>query len=252
MKNLRILVVITGLWFVLGSMPQQVLAGGCPRQARPGPDCYDDTQSHPLRLLAYAFHPIGILLEWTITRPIHAIVSSNKRREYIHGHRPHPPVVLERVPLGPPPAPVKAASKEPMAERVTVKKVPVEKIVYKEVPKIVEVEKVVFPDIAFQFGSDQLTDLGKGRAYLVAMKLKAKSDIVVAVEGHTDLVGTEEYNQKLGLQRAETVMKELTELGIDPGRMSVTSLGETNPVIDKETNWARAANRRVEFKITAH
>jgi len=252
MKNLRILAVITGLWFVLGSMPQQGLAGGCPRQATAGPDCYDDTQSHPLRLLAYVVHPIGLIMEWTLTRPFHAFVSQTEELEYFTGHKPHPPVVLERVPLGPPPAPVKAASKEPMAERVTVKKVPVEKIVYKEVPKIIEVEKVVFPDIAFHFGSAKLTDLGKGRAYLVAMKLKTKSDIVVAVEGHTDLVGTEEYNQKLGLQRAETVMKELTELGIDPGRMSVTSLGETNPVIDKETNWARAANRRVEFKITAH
>lgn len=251
MRNLRILAVITGLWFVLGFIPQQVLAGGCPRQARPGPDCYDETQSHPLRLLAYMVHPIGIIMEWTLTRPFHALVSRNKRSEYFYGHKPHPPVVLERVPLGPPPAPKKTASQEPTAERVTVKKIPVEKIVYKEVPKIIEVEKVVFPDIAFRFDSAQLTDLGKGRAYLVAQKLKAVSDIIVAVGGHTDYVGSGEYNQKLGLLRAETVMKELTELGIDPGRMSVTSLGETNPVIDKENNWARAANRRVEFKITA-
>jgi len=126
----------------------------------------------------------------------------------------------------------------------------VEKIVIKEVPKIVEVERVVFSDIAFRFDSTQLTDFGKGKAYLAALKLKKSSDIIVVVEGHTDYIGSEEYNLQLGLSRAETVIQELAQLGIDPRRMSVVSLGESKPAIEQETDWARAVNRRVEFRIT--
>jgi len=129
--------------------------------------------------------------------------------------------------------------------------VTVEKTVTKEVPKIVEVEKVLFPDIAFRFDSAQLTDLGKGKAYLVAQRLKEKTDIVVVIEGHADAIGSDDYNMKLGLRRADTIMKELGQLGIDAARMSVTSLGESKPLIAQETDWARAVNRRVEFTVKA-
>ena len=133
---------------------------------------------------------------------------------------------------------------------MTIQQVSVEKTVYKEVPKIIEVEKIVFPDIAFRFDSSELTDLGKGKVYLIAQKIKEKSDVLVSIEGHTDYVGSEEYNQRLGLRRAQRVMKELADLGIDPSRVSVASYGETKPLLDQQTEWARAVNRRVEFTIT--
>ncbi|MFQ5902578.1 MAG: OmpA family protein [Candidatus Binatia bacterium] len=251
MKILRLFVVPIGLWVALASAPRQVLA-----------DEYDDSQSHPLRVVAYIAHPLGVLLEWVAARPFHALVSGTKELEYLYGHRPHPPIFTEpqptynfgvpkRVPMKQAAPPKKAVSQEPTAERVTIREVSVEKTVLKEVPKIVEVERVVFPDIAFRFDSAQLTELGKGKAYLVAQKLKERSDILVAVEGHADYIGTDEYNQLLGLHRAEMVMKELAQLGIDPVRMSVASLGESKPVVDQETDWARAVNRRVEFKITS-
>jgi outer membrane protein OmpA-like peptidoglycan-associated protein len=125
------------------------------------------------------------------------------------------------------------------------------KEVIKEVPQIVEVEKVVLSDVAFRFNSAELTDLGKGRAYQIAEKLKEKTDIVVVIEGHADYVGSDEYNVKLGLRRAEAVQKELMALGVDPARMSVVSIGESKPAIDQKTDWARAVNRRAEFRITS-
>jgi len=127
--------------------------------------------------------------------------------------------------------------------------VPVEKLVVKEVPKIVEVEKVVFPAVAFRFDSAELSDLGKGQVYLAAQRLKEKNDLTVAIEGHTDAAGNEEYNQKLGQRRAQTVMNELAALGIEPNRMSAASLGEAKPLIDQNTQWAHAVNRRVEFQV---
>ena len=224
-------------------------------------DEYDDSQSHPLRVVAYVTHPVGIILEWLAVRPFHFLVSGTKELEYLSGHRPHPPIfaeaqpaydfgVAKRASMKAVEAPKRVASQEPVAERVTVKEVTVEKTVLKEVPKIVEVEKIVFPDVAFRFDSTELTDLGKGKAYLTAQRLKEKSDIVVAIEGHADYIGSEEYNQRLGLQRAEKVMQELAQLGIEAGRMSVASFGESKPVVDQQTDWARAINRRVEFRVT--
>ncbi len=140
-------------------------------------------------------------------------------------------------------------------ERVIIKEVPVVKTVIKEVPverqvaKYVEVEKFVFPQIAFRFDSAKLTDLGKGRAYLAAHALKEKKDIVVVIEGHTDNVGTEEYNMALGLRRAESIKNELESLGVEPDRVSVASVGETNPLIPQEASWAHAVNRRVEMRL---
>src|SRR5436309_3178622 len=145
--------------------------------------------------------------------------------------------------------PKPAAAQEPAAEKIKIVEVPVEKIVIKEVPKVVEVERVVFPNVAFRFDSAELTELGKGEVYLAAQRLKEKANIAIAIEGHTDDVGSSEYNEKLGMRRAESIRKELASLGVDPGRMSAASLGETKPLIGQETAWARAVNRRVEFQV---
>lgn len=250
MKTLRPLPVFLLLSICLSLLPGRVLA-----------DEYDDSQSHPLRVVAYVTHPVGVVLEWLTARPFHFLVSGTKELEYLFGHRPHPPLFAEaqpaydfgvskRAPMAVVEAPKRVAPKEPIAETVTVKEVIVEKTVLKEVPKIVEVEKVVFSDVAFRFDSAELTDLGKGKVYLTAQKLKEKSDIAVVIEGHADYVGSEEYNQRLGLRRADKVMKELAQLGIEPTRMSAASFGESKPIVAEKTDWARAINRRVEFRIT--
>ena len=51
-------------------------------------DGYDDSQAHPLRILAYAFHPVGYAAEWLLTRPIHAIVSQPELHR-VFGHQSH-------------------------------------------------------------------------------------------------------------------------------------------------------------------
>jgi hypothetical protein len=51
-------------------------------------DAYDDTQSHPLRLIAYAVHPAGFALEWLVTRPIHFLVAT-PGLDRVFGHTPH-------------------------------------------------------------------------------------------------------------------------------------------------------------------
>ncbi len=51
-------------------------------------DAYDDSESHPLRIAAYAVHPLGWALEWLALRPMHFVVS-NPGLEHIFGHVPH-------------------------------------------------------------------------------------------------------------------------------------------------------------------
>jgi len=250
MRKLWVLGLIIGLWMAFS--PARAVAG----------DEYDESQSHPLRVVAYAVYPVGVAIEWLAARPFHWLVSGSPAQEYVFGHRPHPPMFSEQPaydfgvnrPVSPkaPATSPKQAPPAPTAERVILQQVPVEKIVFKEVPKVVEAEaeKVVFSDIAFQFDSDRLTDSGKGTAYLMAQRLKEKADVMAVIEGHADFIGSEEYNQALGLRRAESVKSELVNLGIDPVRLSVESFGKSKPLIDQETDWARAVNRRVEFKVT--
>jgi outer membrane protein OmpA-like peptidoglycan-associated protein len=250
MKHPRVIATAFAVWFALGLKP-----------ASAAPDEYDDSQSHPLRIVAYLLHPAAWLVEQVVFRPFHFLVSANEPMEEIFGHRPHPPVLAEpqpirdygmprRVPVkpAPPPAPLVAAP-EPVREVVKVVEVPKETVVYRDVEKVVEVEKFVFPGIAFQFDSAELTDWGKGNVYLAAEKLKAKGDISVIIEGHTDEVGSPEYNKNLGLRRAQRVMTELAALGVDRARISTATQGEDKPLINQPTAWARAVNRRVEFEV---
>jgi len=252
MKKSRIVNLTAGFLLVFSLTAGQTLAR----------DDYDDSQSHPLRVLAYMAHPIGVVFETLIFRPFHAVVSATPETEYIFGHRPHPPLFAEPDPFNDfgaprkvparekPVPPVRTSAREPTAENVTVKEVVVEKEIAREVPKIVEVEHVVFPEIAFRFNSSELTDLGRGQVYLAAERLKEKADIVVVIEGHADMVGSDDYNLRLGARRAETVKRELERSGVDTARMSIVSMGESKPLIDQQTGWARAVNRRVEFKVT--
>jgi outer membrane protein OmpA-like peptidoglycan-associated protein len=226
------------------------------------PDEYDESQANPFRIAAYLVHPIGVMTEWLFLRPFHYLVSATEGNEKFFGHRPHPTLladpqpdydygVARKVTLKQAQTNAKPVAAVPAGELVKVVEVPVETVVTKEVPKIVEVERVVFPGVAFRFDSAELTDLGKGQVYVAAQKYKDKNDLTIVVEGHTDSVGTDEYNQKLGMRRADAIMKELARLGVDTSKMSAVSSGETKPLVNEEAPWAHAVNRRVEFQVKA-
>jgi hypothetical protein len=73
---------------------------------RPAPatahDAYDDSESHPLRLVAYAINPVGFALEWLVMRPIHFVVSQPKL-ERVFGHAPHESPFVDEGPYRPSP-----------------------------------------------------------------------------------------------------------------------------------------------------
>jgi len=72
---------------------------------------------------------------------------------------------------------------------------------------------------------------------------------ILLVTGHTDLVGTPEYNQALGLERAQAAQKFLEEKGFPASRMIVSSKGEDDPEAGYITSEERAKNRRTVISI---
>ncbi len=86
----------------------------------------------------------------------------------------------------------------------------------------------------------------------VATVLKANPNIEVRIEGHTDSQGGKQYNQKLSQRRAQSVVDYLVDRqGIDRSRLQSKGFGESQPIASNRTEEGRAANRRVEMKITS-
>jgi outer membrane protein OmpA-like peptidoglycan-associated protein len=69
------------------------------------------------------------------------------------------------------------------------------------------------------------------------------------IDGHTDSVGSEEYNLALSDRRAKAVFDYLTSRGVDPSRLKSQGFGESNPIAPNDTEAGRAQNRRVEITI---
>ncbi len=100
----------------------------------------------------------------------------------------------------------------------------------------------------FEFNSYRVTTRSGEDLKKVVGRLKKNKKYKIQVEGHTDNVGSEEYNQKLSDQRAQSVKKHLIKSGINASRISSKGFGELNPVSSNETEDGRTENRRVEVK----
>jgi peptidoglycan-associated lipoprotein len=103
----------------------------------------------------------------------------------------------------------------------------------------------------FKFGQAQLPEEAKGRLDEVVKQLKSTPNgAYIEVEGYTDSRGSKDYNQKLGLERAESVKRYLYEEHQIPlHRISVISYGPDKPVAPNTTKEGRAKNRRVVIKV---
>ncbi len=104
-------------------------------------------------------------------------------------------------------------------------------------------------DAFFDFDKAVLKPEGKAKLDDLVGKIQGINLEVIIAVGHTDSVGSDAYNQKLSVRRAEAVKAYLVSKGIEKNRVYTEGKGEKQPVADNKTKEGRAKNRRVEIEV---
>lgn len=113
--------------------------------------------------------------------------------------------------------------------------------------------KITFPSgILFPTGKSALSEDSKIELAKFAGKISDMQDTDITIYGHTDNTGSAAINEKLSLERAQSVSTYLQKLGISSSRMFIEGKSFNEPVASNETVEGRAMNRRVEIYITAN
>ena len=102
--------------------------------------------------------------------------------------------------------------------------------------------------VLFVYGKYDIKPEGYPILDEVVSVLKQNPEVKLEIQGHTDSIGSAEYNQRLSENRAKAVMDYLVRHGIEPGRLRAKGYGFTQPVALNDTEEGRAKNRRVELK----
>lgn len=105
-------------------------------------------------------------------------------------------------------------------------------------------------EILFDFDSSKVKEGVKESLNILGKALAENRDIKIKIDGHTDYIGTEQYNLKLSIGRANSIKKYLIERGVPASNISIEGYGKQNPVANNSTEKGRAKNRRVEFIIS--
>jgi outer membrane protein OmpA-like peptidoglycan-associated protein len=143
---------------------------------------------------------------------------------WVHGQGEETVAYVEETP-----APAPAPAPEPAAEAVRVEL-----------------------DVKFDFDKATVKSESMGDIQNLADFMKQYPQTTTVVEGHTDSVGTDAYNQKLSERRAGAVRDVLVnKLGVSGARVESVGYGESRPVADNATDAGRAINRRVEAAVEA-
>ncbi len=107
----------------------------------------------------------------------------------------------------------------------------------------------IVTNINFDFNQTKVRESVRRRLSRVIQMLKEMPEIDVQIVGHTDDIGSAQYNLALSVRRAEAVRDYVSARGIDAGRLSIAGRGETQPLVSNATPEGQAVNRRVEFLV---
>src|SRR5579862_6432290 len=105
-------------------------------------------------------------------------------------------------------------------------------------------------DVLFRSGSYELLPGARERLAKVSGIILAYPSLHLAVEGHTDSVGGDDYNQNLSQQRANAVRDYFVQQGIPAASVEAHGFGKTEPIASNDTSEGRAQNRRVELVLS--
>lgn len=106
------------------------------------------------------------------------------------------------------------------------------------------------PDVLFDFNKYTLKPAAREKLAKVSGILLAYPDLKVQVEGYTDSIGSDEYNQKLSEQRADSVKSYLVSENVQDNNVTAEGFGKSDPIADNSTAAGRAKNRRVELVVS--
>jgi outer membrane protein OmpA-like peptidoglycan-associated protein len=109
---------------------------------------------------------------------------------------------------------------------------------------------VSMPDVLFDFNKYTLKPEARERLARISGIVLAYPDLKLEIEGHTDAIGSDEYNQTLSEKRAGTVRGYLVSSGVVPDHVTAVGLGKADPVADNSTAAGRKLNRRVEMVVS--
>lgn len=124
---------------------------------------------------------------------------------------------------------------------------PQAEVAQRQTAEVAAFETIVLKPVNFKFDRADFTDPARQTLDGLAQELARHPELRVLIEGHTDAIGTDDYNQGLAMRRANAVRDYLAKAGIDPSRMEVQALGEEIPEETNRTPDGRAANRRAEL-----
>jgi outer membrane protein OmpA-like peptidoglycan-associated protein len=116
-------------------------------------------------------------------------------------------------------------------------------------PPPVAKKKIVLRNVNFDFDKSNIRPDAVPVLDEAVEILKAQGGVAVVVAGHTDSVGSDPYNQKLSVRRADSVRTYLVKHGIPANQITTEGFGESRPVTSNETADGRAQNRRVELHV---
>lgn len=104
-------------------------------------------------------------------------------------------------------------------------------------------------DAFFDVNKAVLKPEGKAKLDDLTSKLKGLALEVIIAVGHTDSDGSDKFNQKLSVRRAEAVKAYMVSKGVEANRVYTEGKGEKQPVADNKTKAGKAKNRRVEIEV---
>jgi outer membrane protein OmpA-like peptidoglycan-associated protein len=109
---------------------------------------------------------------------------------------------------------------------------------------------VSMPDVLFDFNKYTLKPEARERLARISGIVLAYPDLKLQIDGYTDSIGSDEYNQSLSDKRAESVRDYLVSSGVSMNNVAAQGMGKTDPVADNSTAAGRKLNRRVEMIVS--
>lgn len=116
-------------------------------------------------------------------------------------------------------------------------------------PTEVEIPKLDFSNVQFEFNSDVLKTSSFGVLDQVVSQMKKFPEVTLTIHGNSSAEGSAAHNMSLSVDRANSVKSYLVNAGIAGNRLTIKGHGATNPITPNTSEAGKALNRRVEFKV---